>query len=191
MQNLKVLVVDDTPEIRDVLMQRLTAHGYGVQTCENAEDALGALGTDRFDVVITDLKMPGQIDGIGLLDTVKQRYPDTEVMIMTGYATVETAVEALRKGAVDYFIKPFNFDEILEWLRRITKKREVLAALRHTEHNKEQGFSDLWDIINSLYATCSKIEKILRDDHESEHARIEKALRLLSLRAPGSREKHP
>ncbi|MCX8042733.1 MAG: response regulator [Desulfobacterota bacterium] len=182
MQTLSVGVIDDSPDIRDILKQRLSSHGYDVRVFENGDAAVPALEQQPVDVIITDLKMPGTIDGIRLLDIVKQNHPATEVIIITGFATVETAIEALRKGAVDYLIKPFNFEELLLWLKRIARKREILATLQHAEYNKEQGFSDLHAIINSLVATCSKIEKILSNQHEPEAARIEKALRLLSQR---------
>lgn len=183
MQPLHIMVVDDSPEIRDILAQRLAAYQHMVRTFETGDAAVRILEKERFDVVITDLKMPGEVDGLSLMSIIKDRFPDTEVMIITGYATVESAIEALRKGAVDYFIKPFHFEELLVWIERIARKREVMATLRHAELNKEQGFADLRDIVKSLYATCVKIEKILRNDREPEKTRIEKALSLLSARS--------
>jgi len=182
MQQLHIMVVDDSPEMRNILTQRLAAHQHTVRAFATGDAAVAALAREPFDVVITDLKMPGEVDGIKLLEIVKERCPDTEVMIITGYATVETAIEALRKGAVDYFMKPFHFEELLVWVQRIARKREVLATLRHAERNREQGFSDLRDIVDSLYATCSRVEKILRNDTEPEGVRIEKALALLTAR---------
>jgi len=185
MSNLNIMVVDDSPEMRDILTQRFAAHGYPVVACENGDAAIAALRTAPVDVIITDLKMPGTMNGIQLLDYVKEHYPAIEVMIITGYAPVETAVEALRKGAVDYFIKPFNFEELLLWVQRIARKRDVLATLHHTQRNKDQGFSDLWGIIDSLYATCTKVEKILRTHDKPASERIEKALEVLSNRIHG------
>lgn len=179
-KRLNVMVVDDSQVIRELLQEQLEAHQYAVTTMESGDAAVEALARAEFDVVITDLQMPGTVDGIRLLEIIKEEYEDIEVMIMTGYASVETAVEALRKGAVDYFSKPFKLEELLIWLGRIARKREVLETLKYTEKDKEQGFSDLKDVVNSLYGKCVKVERVLRNESENERQRIKKALHILS-----------
>ena len=180
MKKLNVMVVDDSEVIRTLLKEQLEAHQYAVTALESGDAAVAALARERFDVVITDLQMPGTVDGLRLLEIIKEDYADTEVMLMTGYASVETAVEALRKGAIDYFAKPFKLEAFLIWLERIARKREILSTLHHTETNKEKGFSDLKEIVNSLHSKCVRAERVLRSDGESEKQRIEKALKILS-----------
>jgi len=186
-KQLHVMVVDDSRVIRELLQEQLEAHQYTVTALESGDAAVEALAKADFDVVITDLQMPGTVDGIRLLEIIKEQYGDIEVMIMTGYASVETAVEALRKGAIDYFSKPFKLEALLIWLGRIARKREMLATLQYTQKDKEQGFSDLKEIVNSLYGKCIKVERVLRNESESEGQRIKKALRILAATIKNSR----
>ena len=98
---------------------------------------------EEFDLVLTDLKMP-DVDGMGVLDSVKGSFPDTQVLMMTAYASAETAIEAMKRGAYDYVQKPFNVDEIavvvakgLEQRRLLVENRELRAQVRrqHSYHN--------------------------------------------------------
>ena len=97
----RVLVIDDEEIIRTSCKKILTPEGYTVETAESGSDGLKMLRKGHFDLVLTDLKMP-DTDGIGVLKGVKENRPDTEVIIITGYGTVSTALEALRHGAYDY-----------------------------------------------------------------------------------------
>ena len=108
----RILVVDDEPLKRSVLEDQLNAAGYTVTTAANPLDAEPLLSQECFDVVLTDLRMPGE-DGLSFLRALKQRRPDQPVMVMTAYATVETAVEAMKIGAFDYFKIPFATEELL------------------------------------------------------------------------------
>lgn len=127
-----ILVVDDTPGTLEVLQRSLTAEGYTTYTALNAVDALNLLDGTSVDLVITDLKMP-RISGIDLIRHVRENYKDTAVMMITGYATVESAVEAVRSGAEEYVPKPFTDDELLAAVRRVLGKlqhrREAAATL--------------------------------------------------------------
>jgi len=113
-----ILVVDDEPAIRDTLRWCLQDAGYRVDTADSGEQALHRLRTEPSDVVITDIVMPG-IDGLEVLGRARALAPGTAVMLMTAYATVETAVEALRRGAVDYILKPFRLDDVRERVDRV------------------------------------------------------------------------
>jgi len=106
-----VLVVDDDKDPRELVVEFLDRSGYDVSQADGPVAALSALSKRSFDLVITDLKMPG-MDGITLLKEVKDRDPDTVVVVMTGYGTIESAVKAMRAGAFDYVTKPFNLDEV-------------------------------------------------------------------------------
>ena len=119
-----ILVVDDTPGTLEVLQRSLTAEGYTTYTAANAVDALSLLDGTSVDLVITDLKMP-KISGIDLIRHIRGNCKDTAVMMITGYATVESAVEAVKSGAEEYVPKPFTDGELLAAVRR------VLDKLRH------------------------------------------------------------
>jgi DNA-binding NtrC family response regulator len=116
-----ILVVDDTPGTLEVLHRSLTAEGYTTYTVPNAVDALKLLEGTSVDLVITDLKMP-KISGIDLIRHVRANYRNTAVMMITGYATVESAVEAVKNGAEEYVPKPFTDGELLAAVRRVLEK---------------------------------------------------------------------
>lgn len=105
--NMHILVVDDEVNIRGALITMLEKRGYLVHGASSAEEALDALDGAEAELVITDLKMPG-IGGMELLRRVKERWPDTEVVVMTAYGSIDTAVEAMRRGAYDYLMKPLE-----------------------------------------------------------------------------------
>ncbi len=121
-----ILVIDDEERMCKILQVALQGDGVRVATAPNAEVGLAAFERQPFDVVITDLKMPGA-DGLQVLERVKQRSPQTEVILMTAYATAQTAVEAMKKGAYDYVIKPFEMDELRLKVRHILEKKRLVC----------------------------------------------------------------
>jgi DNA-binding NtrC family response regulator len=117
-----VLVVDDKPNLLGLLRQILST-AYEVETASDGAAALNVVATRAFDVVLTDVKMPGA-DGFEVVRAVKQRWPSTEVIMMTAYASIETAMEAVRLGAYDYLAKPFDPDDVsLVVARALERKR--------------------------------------------------------------------
>lgn len=113
----KVIVIDDEIGIQELCQRVLAQDGYAAVTASSGEEGLEALSKEGFDLVLSDLRMPG-IDGIKLLKKIKETSPETEVIIMTGQATVETAIEALKGGAYDYILKPFNVSELSSSARK-------------------------------------------------------------------------
>jgi len=111
-ESTNVLVVDDDEVVRLSYQRSLQAAHCNVEAVFNGEDALRALQHKCFDVVLLDLRMPG-MDGMAVLKTIKQRWPETEVVIITGYPTIETAKEAVRLGAYDYLAKPVGPDDVI------------------------------------------------------------------------------
>ena len=107
-----ILVTEDDQVQREIIADILAASGYGVCQAATAEEALAALERDAFDLLLTDMRMPG-MDGLELLRNAKRVRPETEVVVMTAYATVQTAVDAMKEGAIDYLGKPFDKDELL------------------------------------------------------------------------------
>ena len=107
----KILVIDDEDIVRLSCSRTLVPEGYELKMAKNGPEGLKILEEEEFDLVLTDLKMPN-MDGIEVLGTIKQRWPNTEVVIVTGYQTVETAVKAIKLGAFDYIEKPFTPDTL-------------------------------------------------------------------------------
>ncbi|MEP0846397.1 MAG: sigma-54-dependent Fis family transcriptional regulator [Phycisphaerae bacterium] len=118
----RVLVVDDEPLKRITLQIELTEHGYEVYEAADAHTARRIFDAKPIDVVVSDVRMPG-MNGLDLLALVKRARPDVEVILMTAYATVDTAVQAIKRGAYDYITKPFTTQELLEKLDRIFASR--------------------------------------------------------------------
>ena len=119
----RILCVDDETVILDSFRKILVLDGYAVDTVENGKEALGLVQIHSYDFVFTDLKMPG-MDGVEVTKAVKHIRPDIDVIIITGYATVETAVECMKYGAMDYVQKPFTEDELLDFTKKSLIKRE-------------------------------------------------------------------
>ncbi len=120
----QILVVDDEPLIRDTLTEYLAGQGFAVTACASAEDALPLAAERPFDVALCDVQLPG-IDGIELLDRLLKVSPQTLVLLITAFGTVESAVEAFHRGAHDYLVKPIILDEVLEKIRRLLAYRDV------------------------------------------------------------------
>ena len=119
-----ILIVDDEPLIRATLAEYLQQEGFAVLACGSGEEALERAAERRFDVAICDVNLPG-IDGIELLERLLRISPDTFVLLITAYATVESAVEAFQRGAHDYLMKPILLDEVLAKLRRLLRMRDL------------------------------------------------------------------
>lgn len=137
----RILCVDDESVILDSFRRILVLDGYCVDTVETGKEALGLIQTHSYDFVFTDLKMP-EMDGLEVTKSVKHLRPDIDVVIITGYATVETAVECMKFGAMDYVQKPFTEDELLEFVKKLLIKREdriskTLKPKVHITHLKE------------------------------------------------------
>ena len=120
----RILVVDDDRGMQDVLDIMLSRAGYKVATADDGAVALDIIGKKKFDLVITDLKMP-RVDGIDLLKGIKETAPGTAVILLTAFASGETALAAMREGAYDYVEKNFNVEDLLAIVRDALEKREV------------------------------------------------------------------
>ena len=137
--NAVILVVDDEEMVRQPLARNLALAGYEVREASSADEALKILSTANVDLVITDIRMPGK-DGIELLRRAKATSPDLEVIMMTAYASVETAIEAMKSGARDYITKPFSRDEVLLRVERVLKERELSRENRVLREALKGGF---------------------------------------------------
>src|SRR2546427_6653242 len=125
----RILVVDDERGMREVLSTILGRAGHSVVTAADSQEALQLIGSDIFDLVITDLKMPGRLGGMDVVRAVKDIAPDTVVLVLTAYATLEVGIEAVKLGAYDVLTKPFNNDHV------VLTVRKALDAKRLTVEN--------------------------------------------------------
>ncbi len=127
--NTSILIVDDEQEIRDSLSEVLTDEGFLTYTAENGIAALDMMKELHYDIIISDIKMP-EMDGVTLLQRVKEQAPDTFVILVTSYGSTETAVNAMRLGAIDYILKPIDFDELIMRIKNIDLHKELLREVR-------------------------------------------------------------
>jgi DNA-binding NtrC family response regulator len=121
-----LLLVEDEAPLRETLAERLAEHGFEVSQADSGEHAIEQLAEFAFDIVVTDLRLPG-LDGTRVLEAALLRYPDIVGIIVTGYGTVKDAVEAIKHGATDFVTKPFQFDELLHALDSALEKRKLKA----------------------------------------------------------------
>jgi len=141
MDRSRLLIVDDEAVIRDGLKRILEAESFAVETCSSGYDAIERMQQQAFDLIITDLKMPG-MSGIEVLITVRTLQPDVPVILITGYATIDTAVEAMKNGAADYLSKPFTPDVLLHKVRNALATRSIpLESIGLKEEvSRQHGF---------------------------------------------------
>ncbi|MBN2687570.1 MAG: sigma-54-dependent Fis family transcriptional regulator [Deltaproteobacteria bacterium] len=125
----KVMVVDDEATIREVLSSYLEKMNYSVETAEDGEDALKKFRKGDFDLIISDLSMP-KIDGLELLKRIRVIDKDVIFLMITGYPSIETAVDAIKKGAYDYLTKPFHMEDIKLRIERALEKRLLKERLK-------------------------------------------------------------
>src|SRR5499427_4746405 len=123
-RSLRVLFVDDEKPLQELMRSELPRLGHEVTVCPDGKAALKALEKSTFDVAILDLRMPG-MSGIEVLEHLKKVSPDTEAIVMTGHASMETAIEAIRLGASDYITKPCKLAEIEAVLAKASERREL------------------------------------------------------------------
>jgi len=142
MLSFSILVVDDELDFMETVVNRLNKRRLEAQGVPSGEQALKLLASRPFDVVLLDIKMPGGMDGIETLREIKHRHPLTEVILLTGHASVETSIDGMRMGAFDYLLKPVKFEELLIKLASAFEKKafhegKIRAAriddLRHAD----------------------------------------------------------
>ena len=141
-QDYKILVVDDERDIRDGSERILTRKGYKVTTASNGEEALRYVEETQFAIVLLDLKMPG-MDGLEVLRQIRETHPDTLVIVITGYATIETAIEAMKRGAYDFMPKPFKPDQLRIVVDRAIELKQLTDEARRLQEERQRTLKDL------------------------------------------------
>jgi len=162
-----ILVADDSGDVRGLLSQYLKGLGYSVQTAADGEKAIALIGTCQFALVITDLQMPRR-DGIDVLRAAKRRDPDTEVVILTGNPTTESAIDALREGAYNYLLKPVeNLDELryavegaLAHRSLVLENRRLVAELRALNASLESRVAQQTQQLREAYEQLQSLDRL-------------------------------
>ena len=163
-----LLLVDDEAPLREAIAERLADHGFAVTQAGTGEDALAHLAAFAFDIIITDLRLPG-VDGRAVLDAALDRYPDIIAIIITGFGTVKDAVEAIKHGAADFITKPFQFDALLHVLGSALEQRRLRAENAYLRSQLEERYRidgivgrsrvmrDLFQLLETVAATSSTV----------------------------------
>jgi two-component system, NtrC family, response regulator PilR len=164
----KILIVDDERSMRDVLSIMLKRAGYAVTLATDADEAIVEIGKEIFDLVITDLKMP-KGSGLDVLKAVKASSPETVVLVVTAFASTESAVEAMKQGAYDFLTKPFQVDEVQLIVKNALEKRRlstenVLLKREMASHSsfariigQSEAMQKVFDIVRKVADTRSNV----------------------------------
>jgi DNA-binding NtrC family response regulator len=163
----RVLVVEDQPPVRDLLVEVMRQEGYGTETAASGEDALRALDRGLYDLVLLDINLPG-ISGMDVLQAARALQTDAEFVMLTGYGSVESAVEAMRLGAFDYLSKPVDVDELALCAARALRERDTRRELAQLRASAEGGVRSrivgrstamqrLWDLVERVAPTRASV----------------------------------
>ncbi len=163
-----LLLVDDETALREAIAERLGDHGFAVEQAGSGEDALARLSDFAFDIIVTDLRLPG-VDGRAVLQGALERYPDIIAIIITGFGTVKDAVDAIKLGAADYITKPFQFDALLHVLNSALEQRALRSENAYLRSQLEERYRidglvgrsvvmrTLFELLETVAATTSTV----------------------------------
>ncbi len=163
-----LLIVDDEKALREAVAERLADHGFTVEQAASGEEALQRITDFAFDILITDLRLPG-IGGREVLEAALERYPEIVAIVITGYGTVKDAVDAIKQGAADFITKPFQFDALLHVLnlameqRRLKSENAYLRSQLEERHRidglvgRSRVMRDLFHLLEIVAATSSTV----------------------------------
>jgi len=154
--NPRILVVDDEMIVCESCKRILEEEGYEVETALSGKEAFEKMKTNPFDIVITDLKMPG-IDGMEVLSTFRKEYPDSIIIMITGFSTVETAVEAMKLGAFDYIPKPFTPDEVSIVVKKAIEKKSLMLENVYLRQELQEKYG-----FHNIVGKSKKMQEIYR-----------------------------
>jgi DNA-binding NtrC family response regulator len=132
----KVLLVDDEEDFLEIMSERMTARGMEVSTCKSAEEAIDQINEENFDAIILDFMMPG-MDGFQALKQIKAKRPELQIILLTGHATVEKGVEAMKMGATDFLEKPADIDALERKIKDASARRMLLVERATEERVKD------------------------------------------------------
>ena len=178
-KKFKILITDDDLDLRELLIEAVRNWDYDADVARDGEEALKKLRMESYDLVVCDLMMPG-MDGLTLLKKIKELDQDILVIIITGYATIETAVKAIESGAYDYIAKPFRLDELMIVVKNACER------LRLTSQNKA-----LLDELRDAYKEIGALNEALSGEGGPKEEPPESGRRARVVRSPESEKKSP
>ncbi len=189
-REVQILVVDDDPDICDYMQSLLSTAGYSVDTNTNPTRAIEELRSQRYHLVVLDLMMP-KVDGIELLRTIRRFDSDVAIVVLTGYPSVETAVQSLKLNVSDYVRKPFDADEFLHGIERICREKGLLTDSEEKLHatigqsirreRKEQDLT-LKQMSRRTGLSVSLLSQIERAESSASVSSLHKVARALNCR---------
>ncbi|MFC1543288.1 sigma-54-dependent transcriptional regulator [Candidatus Neomarinimicrobiota bacterium] len=189
-----ILVIDDEEPIRDSCHQILSKEGYQVDTTADGESGLKKIGKEAFGIVILDLRMPG-LHGLDVLKTISEKFPSTVVIVITGYATIESAVKAMKLGAYDFLPKPFTPDELRFIVKRAGEKRELLLENIYLRYELEESLEpDIIGQSESMQQIVRMVRKVGPTDSTvliTGESGTGKELIAKAIRNHSARKNHP
>lgn len=171
----KVLVIDDEKGLRDMLSYALGREGYEVLVAENGEVGVEKVKQEEVNVVVTDIKMPG-MDGVAVLKKIKQMNENVEVIVATGYGSMETAIESLRNGAYDYINKPFNIDELISLISKAIERQQMksqLVSLQELDKMKDEFIAAISHELKSPLMVINGVLELLTSENEDKEKAVE------------------
>ncbi len=183
MQVLRILIVDDDPLTRSLLTTKLSKANYEVDTADDGVAAVRMIARQFYDVILTDLMMPGGVDGIGVLESAKENNIKSEVILITAHGSIDNAIVAMKKGATDYLQKPINFDELFLRLAKIQNVKHLMKnasdlreAMEVTEQASGETIQFLEMTVADLENQLATIRTILSKQEIPAEERIQSAL---------------
>lgn len=141
----KILIVDDESAVRESLEELLRMENFQAESAGSGEEALKVLSEVKYDLVLLDIKMPG-IDGVEVMRQIKKYHPDTRIIIITGYGSLDSAIESIRSGAQDYMLKPYTAEDILLSVNRALSEKETRARKEILIEQLESSLDQLKDV---------------------------------------------
>jgi len=161
----KILVIEDEPTMRLGMNHFLSSSGFQVESCQDGEEGLSLIKNSTFDLVISDLRLP-KLDGLSLLHHTKRISPEMGIIIITAYAEIKTAVQAIKEGAFDYLAKPFSNEELLITIERFLKFRRMEVELNELRRSAEEarGFDKLIGMSRCMKGVFDRIATIANTD---------------------------
>ncbi|MCP3943450.1 MAG: sigma-54-dependent Fis family transcriptional regulator [Desulfobacteraceae bacterium] len=164
-QKIRILVVDDEHVVRESLYHWFTREGYDTKIAASGNKALGILAKENFDTLFVDMKMPG-MSGFELLKKVKQTYPDTTVVIITAYGSIDSAVQAMKAGASDYLLKPFKPDQLSLVMEKISQQIKINTEYRYIKRQMDKiaKFDNIIGESDSMQKIYTVIEDVAKSD---------------------------
>ena len=162
---ISLLIVDDEESVRDSLYNWFIEDGFQVECAENAKEALTRLESGRYDIILADIKMPG-MDGLEMHRRIKLLNPESIVIIMTAFASVETAVQALKDGAYDYITKPFDPDDLSHLIRNAARQIEIKAE-NQVLKDRIVSLDNIEDIVgtsDAMMRVLKEVESVSRSE---------------------------